>query len=135
MSQPLDRSDLDVDSPIAAVSAFDLAMAEPGDDLPSLARRMHDSDIGALLVRGHDGEVGIVTERDVVRALAEDEWSWAVDCMTRDLIVVSADTSIGDAAELLITAGVRHLVVEQEDGTIGVASMRDLLGPILDSTD
>ncbi|NIR41530.1 MAG: CBS domain-containing protein [Actinobacteria bacterium] len=95
---------------------------------------MHESDIGALLVRGHDGDVGIITERDIVRALAEDEWAWAVDCMTRDLIVVPAAMSIGDAADVLITAGVRHLVVEQEDGTIGVASMRDLIAPLLDST-
>ncbi len=54
--------------------------------------------------------------------------------MTRDLIVVPAAMSIGDAADVLITAGVRHLVVEQEDGTIGVASMRDLIAPLLDST-
>ena len=129
-------NEVDADSPIAAITAFDVATAEAGDDLPRLARRFRANDVGALLIPRRDGSCGIVTERDVVDALADDDDnSWAADCMTRDVIAVPSTMSIADAAEVLLTAGVRHLVVEHENGSLGVASMRDMLRPLLDSAD
>ena len=125
-------SEIGANSPIAAVTAFDVATADAGDNLSTLATIMTDNDIGALLVTGHNGDVAILTERDLVRSLAEDTDAWAVDCMTRDVIIADSDTSIADAAETMLVAGVRHLVVRKGDGSLGIASMRDVVGPLLD---
>ncbi len=125
-------SDIGANSPISAVTAFDVATADAGDNLSSLAKTMNDNDIGALLITGHNGDIAILTERDLVRSLAEDTDAWAVDCMTRDVIIADADTSIADAAETMLVAGVRHLVIRRSDGSLGIASMRDLIGPLLD---
>ena len=132
------QSAVDAESPLATISTFDVATADAGDTLAALSRQMNDNDVGALLVQGHDTDpdaVAILTERDLVRSFAEDSDAWAVDCMTRDVIIADSTMSIADAAEMMLVAGVRHLVVRRPDGALGIASMRDLFGPLLDSLD
>lgn len=126
---------IDSESPVAAVTAFDIESASPSDDLETLARHMARSDVGALVIESSNGEKAILTERDIVHAIAFDVDAWAVDVMTRDVIEVASTTSVADAAETMRTAGVRHLLVRQADGTVGITSIRDLLGPLLDSVD
>jgi predicted transcriptional regulator len=126
---------IDSESPVAAVTAFDIETASPSDDLETLAGHMAKQDVGALVIESAKGEMSILTERDIVHAVAFDVDAWAVDVMTRDVIEVPADLSIADAAETMRTAGVRHLLVRQADGTLGITSIRDLLGPLLDSVD
>ena len=125
--------EITADSPVAAVTAFDVAFVDPGSHLDALAKRFVSENVGALLVRDHDNQVAVVTERDVVCALAEDRDAWVTDCMTREIISVPAETSVADAAETMIVAGVRHLVVDHRDGSVGFVSIRDLLPPLLDS--
>jgi CBS domain-containing protein len=128
--------DLDSTSPVSAVTCFDPLTAEPGDDLHALARKMRDGDCSALLVQGRDDHVAIVTERDVVRALAEGtDAAWAVDVMSRDLIVVPGDTPIVEATATMIEAGSRHLAVARADGMIGITSIRDLAAVLVDCVD
>ena len=126
---------IDSESPVAAVTAFDIESASPSDDLETLARHMARNDVGALVIESSNGEKAILTERDIVHAIAFDVDAWAVDVMTRDVIEVASTTSVADAAETMRTAGVRHLLVRQPDGTVGITSIRDLLGPLLDSVD
>lgn len=133
MSQHLDR--IDADCPVSAVTAFDVETARASDDLETLARHMARSQVGALAIEMVDGGTGIVTERDIVHALAFDLASWAVDVMTRDVVEVASTTSVADAAEVMRTAGVRHLLVRRADGAAGIVSIRDLLGPLLDSLE
>jgi CBS domain-containing protein len=128
-------STIDAKSPVAAVASFDLETASRSDDLETLARHMDRSDVGALVVIGHDGSSSIVTERDIVRAVASDIDAWAIDVMTRDVVEVSSTTSIADAADTMLVAGVRHLLVRRADDTVGITSIRDLLAPLLESAD
>ena len=126
-------SNIDAESPVAAVTAFDIETASQSADLETLARQMSRNDVGALVIQGHNSEVAILTERDVVHAIAFDLDAWSVDVMTRDVIEVASTTTIADAAETMRTAGVRHLLVRRADGGLGITSMRDLLGPLLDT--
>jgi predicted transcriptional regulator len=126
-------SNIDAESPVAAVTAFDIETASPSAELETLARQMARNDVGALVIQSHDGEVAILTERDIMHAVAFDIDAWAVDVMTRDVIEVASTTTIADAAETMRTAGVRHLLVRRADGKLGITSIRDLLGPLLDT--
>ncbi|MEZ5246929.1 MAG: CBS domain-containing protein [Acidimicrobiales bacterium] len=126
-------SKIDALSPVAAVTAFDMETASPSADLETLARHMSRNDVGALVIEDHNGEVAILTERDIVHAIAFDVDAWAVDVMTRDVIEVASTTTIADAAETMRTAGVRHLLVRRADGALGITSIRDLLGPLVDT--
>ena len=127
-------TDLDGNSPISSVATFEVARADPSADLTALAKKMREEHVGALFIEGHDGKVAILTERDLVHAFADEygDSAWAVDCMSRDIVSVPGSTSVADAAEMMLVAEIRHIVVERDDGTLGIASVRDLLRPLID---
>lgn len=130
---------LPIDDPIRAITTFEPVRALPGQTLHQLAATMTEAQCSALLLDLRDGSRAIVTERDIVRAIAQGAASdqvWATDVMSRDLVEIDADMTIGDAAEVMTEAGIRHLVVtDAATGNCGIVSMRDLLGPFLDSFD
>lgn len=98
---------------------------------------LDDNWFGALLVRGREGYEGIVTERDLVHAIADgvDVAEERVQSfMSEPIATVDADTSIRDAGELMLRDEIRHLVVTQRDDILGVVSMRDILAVALRET-
>ena len=96
--------------------------------LRQVAAVLGAEDIGVALVERSDGSLGIVSERDVCRALADDadpDAVWSADVMTEDLVTARPDERIMTVAFRLIDEGVRHVVV---DGTTiaGIVSSRDV---------
>lgn len=124
--------------PIRAVTAFEVATCHGDSTAREISKAMRDEHCGVLLIYGSD-TVAVVSERDVVRALAEGDDPdavWAVDVMTRTTIMIEPDAPIEAAAEVMLEAGVRHLVVDDQDNDrFGVVSMRDLLDPLLAGLD
>jgi CBS domain-containing protein len=101
--------------------------------LRSLAAVLAQLDIGVALVAAPDGSVGILSERDIVRALADGadpEEVWAADISAADLVYAEPDESILDVAERMATEMVRHVPVVERGTIIGVVSARDVL-PVL----
>ena len=80
--------------------------------------------------------VGILTERDVLRAVAAglDERTLVSDCMTRDPDTIEADESTRQAATLMIHGGFRHLPIMEGDEIVGMLSIRDLMRVVLDDS-
>ena len=99
--------------------------------LTEVARRMRDEDIGAVIVV-EDGETaGILTERDLVQAVADGvalATTIAADYMMTDLLMVELDTSLEEAGRLMAAGHVRHLPVADGGGLLGMVSARDLVG-------
>lgn len=125
--------------PVRCLTAFDPVTIEPRATLGEASKAMCESMCGCLLVEQRDGQLAVVTERDIVRGLADhglDAGDWVTDVMTRDVVTVPADMSIADAAQVMIDAGIRHLVVEdQANSRIGVVSVRDILPPLVEAVD
>ena len=99
--------------------------------LADIAAVMAEESIGVVLVRAPHGPAGIVSERDLALAIAEEEtfdWTRARDVMTPDLACISADESILSAANLMLANEIRHLVVTSGPVTLGLVSMRDVVG-------
>ena len=97
--------------------------------LRSISAVLSAAEIGAALVRRNDGLVGIVSERDVVRALADDadpDAVWSADVMSEDLLSVKSDDAILRVAFRMMEEGIRHLAVTRDDQVIGVVSSRDV---------
>jgi CBS domain-containing protein len=96
-----------------------------------LARRMAGEGVGALVVTEGDQVHGIVSERDVVVAIAagkDVDSTTAADIDSRRLVTCTPDTSLQEAAVLMMEHYVRHLLVNDHTGPVGVVSARDLLG-------
>jgi CBS domain-containing protein len=91
---------------------------------------MAEQNIGFLVVVENGRMVGVLSERDVVRSLAErGNLSVKVsDICKRDIIMLQADATLEEAAEKMGKHGIRHIVVVNKSGElIGVVSVRDLI--------
>lgn len=105
------------------------AGCDPSATLAEAAAVMDDLDIGSLAVYRNGDMVGIITERDVVRAVATDIGldTPVKDVMTPDPDTVDVEVDIVDAAAWLLAVGYRHLPVTRDDQLVGLISMKDLL--------
>lgn len=102
----------------------------PEVTLRSLAEAMAVEGVGALLVMGPDLPPRLVTERDVVHALARGADVDAVatgEIASERLVTVGPDDTLLEVAQLMAAHHVRHVVVESGSGVVGVISARDLL--------
>jgi len=105
----------------------------PGDGVASITRTLAQHRIGAVLVVEADGTVlGIVSERDIVRALAglgeATLRMTAGQLMTRVLFTVGPDSTVGEALQLMTDRRVRHLPVLEASGQLtGLVSIGDLV--------
>ena len=113
----------------------DLLSVSPGDSLTEVAQRMVDRDVGAVLVMVGSELAGILTERDVIRAVAAgiEEKTVVSDWMTRDPDTMAPDDTTQQAAVLMIHGGFRHLPLMEGDDVVGMLSIRDLMRVVLDN--
>jgi CBS domain-containing protein len=112
----------------------DLLTASAGDRLGEVAQRMVERDVGAVLVMDGDALIGILTERDVLRAVAAGIQDDTVvsDWMTRDPETMSPDDTTEHAAVLMIHGGFRHMPLVEDDRVVGMLSIRDLMRVVLE---
>ena len=108
------------------------AVIDQADDtLAEAARKMWQQQTGSLLVMDGEDLVGIVTERDVLKAVAAgvklDE-TRVSEVMTKDLVTVGPGTSLREAAKVMTDRWIRHLPVLDGGKLVGVMSQRDLAG-------
>ncbi len=124
-----------VRDPLSAIARDQGCLVKTSATLRQLAAMMQENTCSALVVTKHDGSHAVVTERDIVRALAngsDPDDDWAVDVMSTDLRTLSSDAPILDAAQLMLDSVIRHVVIEEED-RLSVVSVRDLLAPFIAS--
>ena len=112
----------------------DLLTVAPDVRLGEVAKRMVAKDVGAVLVTEDERLVGILTERDVLRAVAEGiaEDTVVADWMTRDPETLDPEETTQHAAVLMIHGGFRHLPVTEGDEVVGMISIRDLMRLVLE---
>jgi len=94
------------------------------------AQTMSRAGIGSLAVMEAGRLVGIVTERDVVDAVAgggDPAQAPVGDWMTRDPDVLEPDVTVETAAEWLLATGYRHLPVVDGEKLLGIVSIKDVL--------
>lgn len=119
------------DDPVRLLVSEPLAWIEPGATLLDLASKLELEQIGAVTVMTGDRFDGVVSERDIVRALAagcDPSEVWAADVMAEAAVSVDVDDPIVLAAERMLEEGVRHLPVIGADGhALGVVSVREVL--------
>jgi CBS domain-containing protein len=104
----------------------------PGASLRSAVERMAKRNVGALVVVDDEGKiVGMVSEREVIRALAASaERALAdsvADVMSRRLITCGPDDRLAQLMAVMTEHRVRHLPVVEQGRLIGLVSIGDLV--------
>jgi CBS domain-containing protein len=116
-------------SAIAEHMSRELLSAAPDELISHAVRRMVERGVGAVVVLEGERLEGILTERDILRAvaagLAED--ARVRDWMTRHPETIEASDDTDHAASLMIHGGFRHLPVLEEGKVAGIVSIRDLM--------
>jgi CBS domain-containing protein len=110
-------------APITSVSR-DATIYEAADALAA-------ADVGALVVEAGDEPVGIVTERDLVRVVAErrdPDATLVGDVAQTALVQCDVAATVAQVAELMMDHYIRHVLVERHGRLVGIVSARDLLG-------
>jgi CBS domain-containing protein len=103
---------------------------DASDHLEDVAQKMTTEHVGALAVLEGDRIVGILSERDIVRAVAQQadlRKATVANFASRRLETGSADEDTREVARRMLDAGIRHLPVKKGNVVIGIVSMRDLL--------
>lgn len=113
-----------------------LLTVSPDVSLREVAERMVSRDVGAALVTQGERLVGILTERDVLRAVARGtpESTAVADLMTSDPETMEPDESTEHAAVLMIHGGFRHLPIVEGEEVVGMLSIRDLMRVVLEDS-
>ena len=105
--------------------------AAPADDLQSTVQALDDKRVGALVVCEGDRVVGILSERDLVRAVARHGHEALArpvqDYMTQDVVFADPTETVGVLMERMTDRRIRHLPVIQEGRLVGVVSIGDLV--------
>ena len=119
---------------VGEIMSSGLLSIDRSASLTEAARRMSERHVGAILVVEGDALRGILTERDVLRAVGAGPVGSAsvADWMTPDPETIEVSDSTGHAASLMIHGGFRHLPVYDGGRLAGIISIRDLIRLSLD---
>ena len=118
---------------VADVMTRELVGIDGDVTLTEAAKVMTARRVGAALVFDGERLAGILTERDVLRAVADGRLeARAGDAMTPHPETVEPHEPTSQAATLMIHGGFRHLPVVEDDAVVGIVSIRDLMRVVLD---
>jgi CBS domain-containing protein len=110
----------------------DIVCIEPTADLSAAAKTLANHHIGAVVIRGAGGRLaGILSERDIVRALAKHGAS-ALDLpvgqvMTREVETCGEDETVAGIMERMTAGKFRHMPVISNGKLIGLVSIGDVV--------
>ena len=108
------------------------AVTDNADDtLTEACDKMRNNQTSSILIMDGERLVGIVTERDVVKAVArglDPKTTTVKDLMTTDMITIGPMTTLKEAANIMATKWIRHLPIVEGRKVVGMISQRDLTG-------
>jgi len=116
---------------VAEVMNKSVLTVDPTSSIGEAAEKMIEAGVGAVVVMEDMARiVGIVTERDLMRAVAQRARAAEArvrQWMTESVVTIEPDTEIKDAARMMFQKNFRHLPVVNKDGRLmGIASLRRL---------
>jgi predicted transcriptional regulator len=112
-----------------------LLTVDPAASLRRAAKVMTDRGVGCAVVVEKEKVAGIVTERDILRAVADDKTmddAKVEDVMTRDVVSGAPGWEIVKAVKTMTDGGFRHLLVMEMDDPVGIVSLRDLMDSMVE---
>jgi len=117
---------------ILSTKGGDVISIEPTASLETAVKTLAKHRIGALLVLGPDRRVvGILSERDIVRALAEHGAAVLTQplsqVMTRKVVTCGETETVGTLMEQMTAGKFRHIPVVEQDQVVGIISIGDVV--------
>lgn len=99
------------------------------DIIRTAVNKMVHGEIGAVIVTEKDKPVGILTERDILKFIANEKMDLdnkVENIMSTPLISVDSSSSLNEAADVMLTNNIRRLIIKEKDKYVGLISQREL---------
>ena len=116
---------------ILRVKGDSVYQISPSATLAEVVERLVKFNCGSLMVSTPEAIVGIITERDILKAMASEKCDLGKlivsDFMTRDMITGHPDDEIEGVMGLMTSRRVRHLPILQDDRLAGMISIGDVV--------
>jgi CBS domain-containing protein len=118
-------------APVRVYAADSVITIPPDASLAAVADELVGDQVGLLVVGSvHDVE-GVISERDVVRAMADGldpQETTARELASRKVVWCDPTATVQEVAELMMEEYVRHVLLGEDRLLVGIVSARDLLG-------
>jgi CBS domain-containing protein len=113
---------------LADVMRREVIEVAPEDTLGEVAERMSEVNVGAVVVKDYGRLIGILTERDMLKAMAarvHTSDARVRQWMTEDPLTASPQMAVEEAAQVMLEHNFRHLpIVDENGGVVGLVSLR-----------
>jgi CBS domain-containing protein len=116
-------------STVGEIMTSDVLTVDPSDTIGETAQMMVERGVSSAVVSDYGNLIGIVTERDLTRAVAgrvHTSEARVREWMTSDPITLGPDASADEAAKIMLDNGFRHVPIVQEGRAVGIVSIRDV---------
>jgi CBS domain-containing protein len=114
---------------LAEIMTSDVLKVDPSDTIGETAQRMVELGVSSAVVSDYGRLIGIVTERDLTRAVAGRVHSSEArvrEWMTSEPVTLTPDASPEEAARVMLENGFRHIPILQGEEIVGIVSIRDV---------
>jgi predicted transcriptional regulator len=102
---------------------------EKTDTIKLAIKKMVHGSIGAVIVTDKNMPVGILTERDILKSIANenmDSEKKVENIMSTPLISINASASLVEAADIMLSNNIRRLLVKEKEKYVGIISQREV---------
>jgi len=114
---------------VADLMTTDVLTVAPEDTIGETAQKMVELGVSSAVVSDYGRMIGIVTERDLTRAVAGRVHSSEArvrEWMTPDPVTLTRDASAAEAARIMFENRLRHIPIVEDEHTVGIVSIRDV---------
>lgn len=122
--------------PVSGLVGDPVATIGPTATLRAAAEAMASDSVGLLVVVDTRGVLGVISERDIVTAVADGadlDDERVRDRIVDDIVTIDEGASVADAAATMAAAEIRHLAVSRRGDIYGVVSVRDIVNVLLET--
>jgi len=119
------------DAPVTVYAADTVITLPTATTLLQVAGELAGDQIGLVVLGALDHVDGVISERDIVRAVAQGHdpaTTPARDMASTRIVWCDATATVHEVAEQMMEEYVRHVLLEDEGQLVGIVSARDLLG-------
>ncbi len=124
------------DIPVKEVMTREVCTVRKSDTVHTLAKKMLEYGVGSAVVVENGKPIGIVTEKDLIaKVVAKNKTPAKVkveEVMSHPIITINPNTSLRDAATLMIKRGIRRLPVIEGGVLVGIITDNDILSVSID---
>ena len=116
-------------STVGEIMTSDVLTVDPSDTIGETAQKMVERGVSSAVVSDYGTLIGIVTERDLTRAVAgrvHTSEARVREWMTSDPITLGPDASADEAARIMLDNGFRHVPIVDDGRAVGIVSIRDV---------